>query len=338
MKKMSINIKTINYFKFIAIIFGTIFGVITISFADDDPLKLSKSGSEKVFLNPKPWSGYWWSRKEGENLEAFDKYDHYVRANGKPDPRSYFWEKDIKNGHYDPSSPGWAGHCNGWSAASILEPEPLQPQTVKGVTFSVADQKALLSEMYMDCYTEFYGERNESFLPKSRDFPPDLFHRLLVDNLKNKKRGIVADTSNSASVWNYPICGYESHWNNIPLLPSQIRVTTTVYYADDDVDANFVGNKPMVKTYHYILSLNKKGEVIKGIWELQSQFDHPDFIWIPTGDSPSQGDENPKLDPFFVHQITRGGEAVIQPIQPNFDIEAENVLTEAGLRVENILK
>lgn len=292
--------------------------------------RLSRSGSEKAFIKPRPWSGYWWSRQRGEltkgwrgNEAPMVKYDRAASSLTGKNPGTAAWEA---NNHYDPHGPSWAGHCNGWSAASILEPEPRESRTLGGVTFSVADQKALLSELYMDCYNEFYGVRRDNNFPISMDIRPDLFHRLLVQNIKAKKRAMVADITFSSAVWNYPIVGFESEWESSWWMPNRVKVTTTVHYADDNVEPGYLGTKVFTKTYHYVLFTNRRGEVTGGMWGLRSQFDHPDFVWIPTADMKASGGENPHLDSGLVHQIT-GGVALTE----NASVA---VLEEAGISAE----
>ncbi|MBF0409372.1 MAG: hypothetical protein HQM10_18675 [Candidatus Riflebacteria bacterium] len=318
---------------FTNIIRKSVFGIVLAGLLIASPLSaqeerftIQKKGSDKAMLNPAPWSGYWWDRKSGGIIDSFKVYDAAVEKKTGKNPGATAWESDQRNGHYDPAGPNWAGHCNGWAAAAILEPEPKTSKTYQGFTFSTANQKALLSEMYMDCYAEFYGKRKNNNFPLSSDIRPDLFHRLLVDNIKMKKRGIVADTSFNSPVWNYPIYGYEMTWKNTPLIPFQIEVSTKVFFADDGVDIHFLGTKTFTKDYHYYLYTNLKGEVIRGEWDVRSQFDHPDFVWVPTGDSPARGTgENPCIHPQFVHEITgRSGGS-------DTDENIDAIVTESGL-------
>ncbi len=309
--------------------------------ARGDALRLQGDGSDKAFLPVKPWSGYWWSRKEGKlvkgwagNESPLKKYDRFVQNRTGRNPGAHAWEANPRNFHFDPSGPGWAGHCNGWSAAAIMEPEPRVPVTVDGVEFTTADQKALLSEMWMDCRTLFYGKRKDSSTPFSLDIYPNVFHRLLVENIKQKKRGMVADTSFSRQVWNYPIYGYETQWKRRWWLPGMVHVTTTVYFADDGVKPEFLGTKTFTKTYHYVLQVNGRGEITGGVWDPRSLWDHPDFVWIPTADSPAQGGENPKLTPALVYAITRGG--AVPGVSMSLAMApapaaSEDVLREAGI-------
>lgn len=322
---------------FILFVFPT-----TFIFAADNPLKLTGNGIDKAFLPYKPWSGYWWSRKEGKlvkgwkengNISPFKKYDMFVTKLTGKNPNSYEWEANPKNGHYYKDAEDWAGHCNGWAAASIMEPEPKKQKTLEGINFTIGDQKGLLTELWMDCRSLFYGKRKNDNFPISLDIAPNIFHRLLVENIKRKKRGIVADISNGKAVWNFPIYGYQMNWTRKWWLPSLVFVTTTVYYVDDRVDIEYVGTKLFTKTYHYILQVNRKGEIISGYWDPRSLWDHPDFIWIPLFDWPSEGGENPRINPEYVYQITNDltTSTLIDTSTTNYDA----ALIEAGINPES---
>ncbi len=146
-----------------------------------------------------------------------------------------------------------------------------------------------------------------------------------------RKRGIVADTSYNAAVWNYPICGYEMSRQAGSFFKSRIHVTTTVWYADDGVDPEFLGTQHMKKTYHYTLNINRNGEVTGGMWDLRSQFDHPDFVWIPLSDTPPQGDEKPRLDPKLVRAIVQAGSGRTPHGTPESGPSFDTLLAEAGV-------
>ncbi len=315
--------------------------------------ELPKSGDDKAMVKPVPWSGYWFSRQQLGMVKVLEKYDSFVQAKTGSNPGAKDWEANPRNNHYGPNQPSWAGHCNGWAAAAILEPEPTKPRKVDGITFSVGDQKALLTELYMSCSCQFYGKRKNDNFPISLDIRPDIFHRLLLDNIKEKNRAMVADITFNSPVWNYPIYGYETEWKKSWLVPHQINVTTTVYFADDGVQADYLGTKTFTKTYRYNLYTNGKGEIVFGTWALASQFDHPDFIWIPIAATPAEYGENPKIAANFIHQIVgrAGTESPAAPetmrttpgiefdIMPVSEIPAapESVLSEAGLNPEEIL-
>ena len=66
----------------------------------------------------------------------------------------------------------WAGHCNGFAAAALLEPEPLEPVTALGVTFSVADLKGLLVDYHFgDAAAWTFGD-DEPGSQSRRNFTP----------------------------------------------------------------------------------------------------------------------------------------------------------------------
>jgi len=184
--------------------------------------------------------------------------------------------------------------------------------------------------MYMDVRSLFYGNRQNDWALATTDIRPDLLHRLLIENIKVRGRGMVADTSWSRSVWNYPVYGYEMEWAPLWFFHSRVWVTLTLYFADDGVKPEFVGTKTFTKTFHYILNLNGRGEIIGGFWDPRSLWDHPDFVWIPTADAPADGGENPCLSPALVHEITGTGN-----IHARSDVLAEtsslDLLREAGV-------
>lgn len=111
----------------------------------------------------------------------------------------------------------WWGHCNAWSAAAIMDPEPIKPVTVDGVTFTPADLKALLTEAWMECQSSFYGSRNEwdadedaRGKPDFRDVSPAAFHIHLTDQIGNKDKAFVIDRYTGSQVWNQPLYAYRT--------------------------------------------------------------------------------------------------------------------------------
>lgn len=111
----------------------------------------------------------------------------------------------------------WWGHCNAWSAAAIMEPEPVREVTVGGVTFTPADLKALLTEAWMECQSSFYGARNEwdgdeeaRVKADFKDVTPAAFHIHLADQIGNKDKSFVIDRYTGSQVWNQPLKAYRS--------------------------------------------------------------------------------------------------------------------------------
>ncbi len=269
-------------------------------------------------IKPSPWSGDWWSRKrgflvkgwEGHTPSPFQKYDAYVSAVTGKNPGATNWEANPKNHHYNPNAESWEGHCNGWSAASILAPEPKITRNRGGIAFEPSDQKAILSEQYMNCYCSFHGNRywgNEK--DDRNDIYPDQFHRLLIENIASGKTAMVCDIESDRMVWNYPIYKFESTWSTGWFDDHKLKVKTTCYYVNDDVKPEYIGTKWFAINYTYNLFVDDKGNVISGEWTGDSKKNHPDFVWIPTGDArvPANSTlENPCIDPKFVKEITTG--------------------------------
>ncbi len=102
------------------------------------------SGNVKVYIRDEcyegtassPWSGSWWPMYTGSQYAKLyddngpmEKYDDYVNNGGT----AKGWEYQlVPYGHRttDPSN-WWFGHCNGWSAAAILENEPTSTPSQK---------------------------------------------------------------------------------------------------------------------------------------------------------------------------------------------------------------
>ena len=100
--------------------------------AQSDNVAASASGEAAI----QPWSGWWWpAGNSGPTLFApggpLDKYDQYLAATSGQSPGTRAWEREEL---YVPGV-AWAGHCNGFAAAALLEPEPTEPVNVLGLTF-----------------------------------------------------------------------------------------------------------------------------------------------------------------------------------------------------------
>ncbi|MBI4493847.1 MAG: hypothetical protein HY690_13730 [Chloroflexi bacterium] len=234
-------------------------------------------------LERKPWSGWWWPAFEGRGPTLYqsngplDKYDRYVeRATGE-NPLARPWERQ------EMRFPGstWAGHCNGWAAASLLEPEPTEPREAFGVTFSVGDLKGLLSDYHFaDAAAWTFGEGGT--------VDPADFHRALLDWVAGKGKGFVLTFEMAdGEVWSFPVYRFETAWGPDPEVFGLWRVSTTVWVANPDVPPDFVGLKPYPgpegKTFQYVLEGDPR-DPSAGAWTGASErgrFAHPGRIWYP---------------------------------------------------------
>ena len=153
-----------------------------------------------------PWSGWWWPTgyfppplaAEGGPL---DKFDQYIAGLGLPNPGARSWEAIH---HYKPGC-FWCGHCHGWAAAAILEPEPTRPGKVGMIDFTVGDLKGLLTEAHStDAYDLIEGKRDIVTLTKDDELKALVFHQVLLDWVSNGEP-VIMDRTKKPEVQNHPV-------------------------------------------------------------------------------------------------------------------------------------
>lgn len=269
------------------------------------------------------WSGWWWPASEGLGPTLFAqnsplaKYDRYVAAVTGQNPGTREWERSEL---YFPGNL-WAGHCNGFAAAALLEPEPTEPIEVLGITFSVADLKGLLVDYHFgDAAAWTFGDGGE--------LNPADFQRMLLNWVQVAGKGFVLTFDmGGGEVWSYPVYRFESEWAPDPVEPDTWHVKTTVWMADMDVPANFVGLKPYPgpagKTFEYTLIGDPRGPS-DGAWTGASQrgrFAHPARIWYP--EPLVRNDERELVSPGLDRQTlanilagSDGSDAASRPARP----------------------
>jgi len=235
-------------------------------------------------VEPAAWSGWWWPAFNGVGPTLFavsgplDKYDQYALALRGVNPGTRDWERESV---FFPNTP-WAGHCNGFAAAALLEPEPQEPVTALGVTFSVADLKGLLVDYH------FGDAAVWSFGDSGADVSPAKFHSMLLDWVGRGNKGFVVTFDlGGGEVWSYPVYRFASQWAPDAVEDGLWHVTTTVWMADMSVPADFMGTRPYPgpngKTFTYDLRGDPRhpGD---GDWTGSSangRFAHPNRIWYP---------------------------------------------------------
>lgn len=293
-----------------------------------------------------------------QGLSPLEKYDSLVYSNYGQIPGAAAWEADPENRHNEAAvnSTDWSGHCNGLAAAAILEPEPKRsiqvplgqygallklgyqhpgyaPQglfrdgqndyrtyraNVPYIELTVADQKALLCEMYMNVHTQQFenkdiqGTRYNSPNPdlrdpRYRDIYPHYFHYLLQTFVKGRGQAIVCEVDPGFPVNNHPLYAYET---SSQFFPNQRKyaVTTTVYLTDYGRGYQDVGTNVMKQTFTYDLLLDQYGRIYWGEWTGSSQYNHPDFVWIPTQVAPANnGYSNPALNYQYAKYLLQQG-------------------------------
>lgn len=130
--------------------------------------------------------------------------------------------EQVEHGKGVPGVQGWWGHCNAWSAASLMEPEPRKRGgvTENGVTveFTPGEAKALLTEAWMEHASSFLGSRSEE--PDNtgsayEDLTPAAFHIYFGTQLGIQHKGFVIDRFTGSEVWNQPVRSYVSRFEKL---------------------------------------------------------------------------------------------------------------------------
>jgi len=266
------------------------------------------------------WSGWWWPAFDGVGPTLYapnsplDKYDRYVAMVTGESPATRDWERREL---YFPSSL-WAGHCNGFAAAALLEPEPTAPVEVLGITFSVADLKGLLVDYHFgDSALWTFGEGGE--------LNPADFHGMLLNWVQVAGKGFVLtyDMGNG-EVWSYPVYRFESEWEPDAVAVDTWHVKTTVWMAEMDVPPNFVGTKPFPgpngKVFEYTLQGDPR-DPTDGAWTGASKsgrFAHPGRILYPAAQVRNEERElvSPGLDRQTIANILAGSDGSDLATQP----------------------
>lgn len=246
------------------------------------------------------WSGYWWPMFTSEDRPAYrhlydddgplDKYDQFCVALGLANPRSKEFERwrywsDTRMEQATGYRAFWWGHCNGWAAAAVLEPEPRRPQALRELLFSVGDQKGLL--------TVCHNGDPVDLIRKLGPNDAHLFHAMVLQSIGKDRRGLILDTKLDPvapktsqpvrEVWNYPAYRYECAYSEAG--PDTCDVTMQLWFADDGVDPDFVGtqNWPepgQPKIYSYRIT-GDRANPRSGSWTGASTNEHPDLMWRP---------------------------------------------------------
>ena len=228
---------------------------------------------------------------------------------------------------------GWWGTCHAWSPAALLMPEPQHAVTVNGVTFEVADIKALTQNIFDSTGAVMLGGRcnskdithdvNGSANSECSDVNPGAMHVILTNFLGIAQLPLVEDRTANYEVWNQPVLAYEvkkqvevtatkanqcvgqtgATWKYNTSAKKLYEVQTMVTYLTEGSASRsplgFANNKSY-DTYHYILETNTAGKVIGGRFCTDSTNSHIDFLWSPTGRySPS----NPSINVSKVKEL-----------------------------------
>ena len=190
---------------------------------------------------------------------------------------------------YSRGVPHWYGHCNGWTSASIRHAEPVNSVVRNGVTFTPADIKGLLAELYI--YNEMdVLAGSDSWLN------PATLHAILTNwvGRGNHPMGMEADPGKEK--WNYPIFAYAS--TSARRSNGQIEVKMNVAYAKDSRGEfqQSPRNKAQ-KYFHYALNVDENGMITGGSFYGDSS--RIDMLWIPLSPKESKTPGHERGNPYI---------------------------------------
>lgn len=240
-----------------------------------------------------PYSGHDYPDKIGGTIDAMAKYD---RAFHGGVPKCTAWEKEDVNYHRNARGrvtstgrrglfgrrsavPGWYGHCNGWTAATIRHAEPQQSVVRNGVSFSPADIKGLLAEIYMYSDSEFLGGIDPAINPAT-------LHLVLANWVGRGAHPVGMESAMGEVVINFPLYKYRTKLSK--LSDRQYEAQTTVTYSVNTPREYDKGPDLRRDMFlHYSLDLDSEGRIVGGQYYRDSY--QIDMLWTPL--QPVQGGE-----------------------------------------------
>ncbi len=238
-----------------------------------------------------PYAGHDYPDRAGGTFVAMSKYD---RAFNRGNLASQWEQRDIsvhRNGREEgfrrglfgriirtrSRVPSWYGHCNGWTAATIRHAEPQKAVVRNGVTFTPADIKGLLAEIYMYSATEHLGGLDEAINPAS-------LHVSLANWIGLGAHTIGMEAAMGEVVINYPIHAYKMKINKLSDRQHEVQNTIT-YTLNTPQEFDKGPQQSRTMYFHYVLDVDGEG-IIKG-GRYYGDSARVDMLWTPL--KPTQG-------------------------------------------------
>ena len=268
-----------------------------------------------------PWSGWWWPTGHYPQLAAgggpLEKFDRYIAGLGLPPTGARSWEAI---NHYKPGC-AWCGHCHGWAAAAILEPEPTKPGMGGMIPFTVGDLKGLLTEAHCtDAYDLLEGSRDIVTGTMDDQLKAIVFHRVLLDWVMNGEP-VIMDVTKKPMVLNHPAYRCKMTTQMDPFDPQKTHITATLWFVSARVSPDYVGTMGFQSAYQYWIRGDFQNPS-DADWEGNSLYEHPGSIWRPAyvSHDPRRG-PNPVLkyyDPYMLELLNkiRGGYVAVPNLEP----------------------
>ncbi len=239
-----------------------------------------------------PYSGHDYPDMSGGTLVAMYKYDRAFRSRAAEHERGDIGEHRSARGEEREvrgpfgrvwrtrgrAVPTWYGHCNGWTAAAIRHAEPQKAVVRNGVTFTPADIKGLLAEIYMYNDSEFLGGVDPAI-------NPGILHLTLANWLGRGEHPLGMETAVGEVVINFPVFNYKMVVNKYSSREAEVRTWIT-YALNIQRELDKGPEKYHRQMYfHYVLDLNDQGEIRGGRFYGDSM--QIDMLWAPL--KPEQG-------------------------------------------------
>jgi len=263
--------------------------------ANDAPMTIA-AGTFKAQASHLPWRGYWFPQRGQTISGPLKRYDLFIKAKTGKSPDAARYERN----HHGWTGEVWEGHCNGWAAAAILNQEPVIPRTdkISGVTFSILDQKALLSERDFCVTHTFFGSRFRDATDNASDIRPALFHKTLVYYIGNLGKPVATDYDRTATVNNAVISDYNMTITKTGTRTFKVNAVVSLHHYDKTKSEKTGVARAEMKKYRYTIKVNELGEIIGGNW----LSGNPDFLWVPLSTSLCPKN-NQKLDAGYIEEI-----------------------------------
>ncbi len=240
-----------------------------------------------------PYAGHDYPDRAGGTVMAMQKYD---RAFNRRSLATEWEQDDIRvhrNGREEgfrrglfgriirtrSRVPTWYGHCNGWTAAAIRHAEPQKSVVRNGVTFTPADIKGLLAELYMYSATEHLGGLDDVINPAT-------LHVSLANWIGLGSHPIGMEAAMGETVINYPIHVYKMKVNRLSDRQHEVQNTIT-YTLNTPRELDKGPQQVRTMYFHYVLDTNAEGKITGGRYYGDSA--RIDMLWTPL--LPVQGGE-----------------------------------------------
>ena len=243
-----------------------------------------------------PWSGYWWPQLSSYNTKLYNNPGPMSKYDAVTGASAYNWEY---NNHRttDPANDWW-GHCQAWSAAAIMEPQPYS-RTVGGVYFSQDDVEGLYSETWTIHTGTMWGTRYRNEGTGSgayKDVYPNDFDRLVRYWIGSQKSALIMDYTTGTAVWNYPVYAFS---RSSTKSGDKEYVKMTLTRAAPNYGTS--GTAAVRQTFYYTLQSGSTG------WWYNpsgsSVNTHPDYIVKVSGRADNYG--NPNVRPAKLNEMFR---------------------------------